>query len=83
MKLSIITVNYNDAKGLERTILSVISQTKHNFEFIVIDGGSTDGSIDVIKLMEVQQMEASMSSINTNVISTTGYQNPTAVFTKA
>ena len=52
MKLSIITVNYNDAKGLERTILSVISQTKHNFEFIVIDGGSTDGSIDVIKKYE-------------------------------
>ena len=52
MKLSIITVNYNDAKGLERTILSVISQTKHNFEFIVIDGGSTDGSIDVINKYE-------------------------------
>ena len=52
MKLSIITVNYNDVKGLERTITSVISQTYHNFEFIVIDGGSTDGSIDVIKKYE-------------------------------
>lgn len=52
MKLSIITVNYNDAKGLDRTITSVISQTYHNFEFIVIDGGSTDGSIDVIKKYE-------------------------------
>lgn len=49
MKLSIITVNYNDAAGLERTIKSVISQTFHDFEFIVIDGGSTDGSVDVIK----------------------------------
>ena len=52
MKLSIITVNYNDAKGLERTIISVISQTFRDFEFIVIDGGSTDGSVDVIKKYE-------------------------------
>ena len=49
MKLSIITVNYNDAEGLEHTIKSVISQTFHDFEFIIIDGGSTDASIDVIK----------------------------------
>lgn len=49
MKLSIITVNYNDAIGLERTIKSVISQTYHDFEFIIIDGGSTDESIEVVK----------------------------------
>ena len=49
MKLSIITVNYNDATGLERTIKSVISQSFRDFEFIIIDGGSTDGSVDVIK----------------------------------
>lgn len=52
MKLSIITVNYNDASGLERTIQSVISQTFHDFEFIIIDGGSSDGSVDVIKKYE-------------------------------
>lgn len=52
MKLSIITVNYNDEKGLERTIKSIISQSIHDFEFIVIDGGSTDGSVDVIKKYE-------------------------------
>ena len=52
MKLSIITVNYNDAVGLERTIKSVISQTFHDYEFIIIDGGSTDGSVDVIKKYE-------------------------------
>ena len=52
MKLSIITVNYNDAKGLERTIKSVISQSFKDYEFIIIDGGSTDGSIDVIKKYE-------------------------------
>ena len=52
MKLSIITVNFNDAEGLERTIKSVISQTFHDYEFIIIDGGSTDGSVDVIKKYE-------------------------------
>lgn len=52
MKLSIITVNYNDAEGLERTIQSVISQTFQDFEFIIIDGGSTDDSIDAIKKYE-------------------------------
>lgn len=49
MKLSIITVNYNDAIGLEKTIKSVIAQSFRDYEFIVIDGGSTDGSVDVIK----------------------------------
>ena len=52
MKLSIITVNYNDAKGLERTIRSVISQSYRDFEFIVIDGGSSDESQDIIKKYE-------------------------------
>ena len=52
MKLSIITVNYNDPKGLERTINSVISQSFHDYEFIVIDGGSTDDSVDVIRRYE-------------------------------
>ena len=52
MKLSVITVNFNDAQGLERTIKSVISQTFRDYEFIIIDGGSTDSSIDVIKKYE-------------------------------
>lgn len=52
MKLSIITVNFNDAEGLERTIKSVISQSFKDFEFIIIDGGSTDASVDVIKKYE-------------------------------
>ena len=52
MKLSIITVNYNDAGGLERTIKSVISQTFHDYEFIIIDGGSTDDSVNIIKKYE-------------------------------
>lgn len=48
-KLSIITINLNNAEGLEKTISSVINQTYRDFEYIVIDGGSTDGSVDVIK----------------------------------
>ena len=48
MKLSIITVNLNNRDGLQKTIDSVVSQTFHDFEWIVIDGGSTDGSKDLI-----------------------------------
>lgn len=47
--LSIITINYNNAKGLEKTIKSVIPQLSSDYEYIVIDGGSTDGSVAVIK----------------------------------
>ena len=49
MKLSIVTINYNDAIGLERTIQSVITQTFKDFEYIIIDGNSTDGSKEIIK----------------------------------
>ena len=49
MKLSIITINFNDAAGLEKTIQSVVNQTYKDFEYIVIDGASTDGSVDIIK----------------------------------
>ncbi|MCX6297099.1 MAG: glycosyltransferase family 2 protein [Bacteroidetes bacterium] len=47
-KLSIITINFNDESGLEKTIQSVISQTVSDFEFIIIDGGSTDNSVNVL-----------------------------------
>lgn len=49
MKFSIITVNYNNKEGLRKTIESVIHQTFCDYEFIVIDGGSNDGSVDVLK----------------------------------
>ena len=49
MKLSIITINYNNRDGLRKTIESVVAQTTRDFEYIIIDGGSTDGSVDVIK----------------------------------
>ena len=50
--ISIITVIYNDGKKLEETILSILSQTYDNLEFIIIDGSSTDGTIDIIKKYE-------------------------------
>lgn len=52
MKFSIITINYNNAEGLDHTIESVISQSCADYEFIIIDGGSTDNSIDVIRKSE-------------------------------
>jgi len=54
MKYSIITVNFNNKEGLRQTIESVIHQTYRDFEFIVIDGGSTDGSVDVLKEYDSQ-----------------------------
>lgn len=49
MKLSIITINYNNAEGLRKTLASVASQTFRDFEHIIVDGGSTDGSVEVIR----------------------------------
>lgn len=48
-KISIITINFNNLDGLKRTVESVISQTWQEFEYIVIDGGSTDGSVVYIE----------------------------------
>lgn len=42
--LSIITINYNNLEGLKKTVESIVNQTWKDFEYIVIDGGSTDGS---------------------------------------
>ena len=49
VRLTVITVCYNDLAGLRRTIPSVVSQTRQDFEFIVVDGGSTDGSLEYIQ----------------------------------
>jgi glycosyltransferase involved in cell wall biosynthesis len=49
MKLSIITINYNNLSGLKRTVESIIPHHSEDMEYLVIDGGSTDGSADIIK----------------------------------
>lgn len=49
MKLSIITINYNNAAGLKKTLDSVAAQTSTDFEHIIVDGASTDASIEIIR----------------------------------
>lgn len=62
MRLSIITINYNNAEGLRQTLASVAAQTCRDIEHIIIDGGSTDGFVNVIKDYE------SSNSLNSNSI---------------
>ena len=52
MQLSIITINYNNAEGLRKTLASIAAQTYPNIEHIIVDGNSTDGSVDVIREYE-------------------------------
>lgn len=51
-KVTIVTIVYNGVESLEETILSVINQSYTDFEYLIIDGGSTDGTLDIIKKYE-------------------------------
>ncbi len=53
-KISIITAVLNRVNTIEQTISSVVNQTYQNYEYILIDGGSNDGTVDVIKKYEDQ-----------------------------
>ena len=52
MKISVITITYNSEKTLEETILSVAAQDYRDFEYLIIDGGSTDTTVEIIKKYE-------------------------------
>ena len=66
MLLSIITINYNDANGLQKTLNSSLSQTCTEFEHVIVDGASPDNSVEVI---EKYAKEASARSIKVTWIS--------------
>lgn len=52
IKISVITVCYNSVSTIERTIESVLLQGNHVYEYLIIDGGSTDGTMDIVKSYE-------------------------------
>jgi glycosyltransferase involved in cell wall biosynthesis len=66
MKVSIITINKNNLTGLNRTIESVLQQTWLDKEYIIIDGGSTDGSVELIKLNH-NQISYWISEVDTGI----------------
>lgn len=63
MRLSIITINYNNADGLRKTLASVASQTYCDIEHIIVDAASTDSSVDVIREYE-EQLHLTHSTIH-------------------
>lgn len=56
-KITVVTVCYNAVKEIERTMQSVLNQTYPNIEYIIIDGASTDGTVDVIKKIDYPQYD--------------------------
>ena len=76
IKLSIITINYNDATGLRKTLDSVAAQTYPHIQHIIVDGGSTDGSVKIIR--EYADNPAAMGNGQWAIDSDTNRQSPIA-----
>lgn len=78
-KISVVTPSYNQARYLERTIKSVINQNYPNLEYVIMDGGSTDGSVSIIQKYEdqlqfwvSQKDDGQYDAINKGFMKTTG-----------
>jgi len=79
LKLSIITINFNDSEGLKKTMNSVLHQSNSDFEYIVIDGGSIDDSVEVIqsykndRLQWISETDSGIyNAMNKGIIRATG-----------
>jgi glycosyltransferase involved in cell wall biosynthesis len=68
-RISVITVVYNAQKTIEQTMLSVLNQTNKNIEYIIVDGVSTDGTLDIIKNYELKIKSGEFSNISFRYIS--------------
>jgi len=64
VKISIITITYNAEQVLEKTMLSVLQQSNHDFEYIIIDGNSKDASVSIIKKYEQKIAEGGFPGVN-------------------
>lgn len=69
LKLSIITINYNNLVGLRKTVESVLAQTYHDFEYIIIDGASTDGSREYLNTVQTDNLHAANQLANLHIVS--------------
>ena len=82
MKLSIITINYNNAEGLRKTLASVASQTYADIEHIIVDGGSTDESVEIIREYADNQCKVeSVKCKGTEKGGSDSENNPTPIYT--
>ena len=69
LKLSIITINYNNLVGLRKTVESVLAQTYRDLEYIIIDGASTDGSREYLNTVQTDNLHAANQLANLHIVS--------------